>query len=57
MKEKPMIMEVFTEPDDVNKALKHIRNLRSTPKNDIKNALKGMLSENQKNAIKRFIGK
>lgn len=55
MSNKPIIMEVFTTPEKENASLKIIRSLKSTPKNDMRNALKGMLSDGQKNAIKNII--
>lgn len=53
--DKPIIMEVFTKPEYENKSIQHIRNLKSDKKSDMKNALKGMLSENQKTIIKKLI--
>lgn len=53
--DKPMLLEVFTETDDESEALKQILNINYEFKSVIKNTIKGMLSDNTVNKIKKIL--
>lgn len=55
--ERPIIFEIYTDQNDESKALKTIRNLKTTLSGTAKDNLKKILSPQVKSKIKKLIGK
>lgn len=52
---KPIVFEIFTDPENENLSLKSIRNLKCDKKNQVKNRIKDMLSDKQRQVIKNVV--
>lgn len=55
--ERPMLFEVFTDNEDESEAIRMMRNLNVSAKGVLKEAVKGVVGEKGKEAIKKMLGK
>lgn len=55
--ERPMLFEVFTNNEDESEAIRMVRNLNVSAKGVLKDAVKGVVGEKGKEAIKKILGR